>query len=242
MKSKSKTTKILQLITGIVAVLALALMVVVIYDGTLTFNLVGILSLVLFFIFITGFVLSWKRQELAGIILMACYVGIWILDNSIVGYQNDSDSGLPGLLLFPLLVIGVLFLLEWYKTYKKTVPSEQKQWRFILRVLLINYAVLYSILVLSELSDRAGVNQVDYTSIPFIINPLLLLLFIVGFIVSWKKEFFAGIIFLLWCAIFLFGIIAYPEILRSGPWKLSGIPILFQGAIYVKHHYEFRSK
>jgi hypothetical protein len=242
MKAKSKTTKTLQIITGIVAVLWLAAIVGLLYEGRLPINLVDTLTLVFFIIFLTGFAFSWKRMKTAGIVLMICNAGIWFLDNYIVGYQSDSPSGLPSLVSSPVMFIGALFLLEWYKTSKASVPSEPQQWKFILRTLLVNYAVLYAIIVFSELSDRAGVNQVDYTGIPFIKNPLLLLAFIMGFIISWKNEFIAGIIFLFWCTIFLYGMIAYPEILRSAPWKFSGIPILFQGLIYIKHHYEFGQK
>ncbi|MCY1720887.1 hypothetical protein OU798_11060 [Prolixibacteraceae bacterium Z1-6] len=241
MKTKSDSTKTLQLITGIVAVLCLLAMAILYHGGMLVLNLEGILSFVLFLIFLSGFILSWKSRKMAGILIMTCNAGIWILDLYINGYQTDSETGGPSLMFSPVMVIGALFLLEWYKTSKTTVPSTPLQWKFILRVLLINYTVLYFILVLSEPSDRAGIKQVDYTSIPFIINPLLFFIFLAGLIISWKKEFIAGILFLFWCTIFLWGVIAYPEILPSEPWIVSGVPILLQGSFYIKHHYEFRT-
>ena len=137
------------------------------------------------------------------------------------------------------MVIGAFFLLEWYKTSKTTVPSKQQQWKFILRVLLINYLVLYGIVVISELTSG---KVVDYFSLPYIIFPLLLLLFLVGFVISWKKEFFAGFIFLFWCVAFILGAIAYPVILRGDPWIIFIIPILIQGIFYTKNHYKFRAK
>ena len=140
-------------------------------------------------------------------------------------------------LALPILYIGSFFLLEWYKTTKTPKPTEQQQWKFVLRVLLINYAVLYAIVVFSDLSIG---KSVDYFNLPFVLYPLLLILFFGGFALSWKKEFYAGFIFLLWYAILLFGFIAYPEFLRSGPWIIAGIVILIQGIIYIKHHYQYR--
>lgn len=119
------------------------------------------------------------------------------------------------------------------------MPSEKQQWKYVLRVLIINYAVLYGIAVFSDLSFGKGV---DYFSLPYIIFPLLLLIFLVDFLLSWKREFYAGLIFLFWCVVYILGSIVYPEILKAGPWIICGIPILLQGLFYIKNHYEFRTK
>jgi hypothetical protein len=92
------------------------------------------------------------------------------------------------------------------------------------------------------LSELFGGNPIDYFSLPFILYPLLLMIFLVGFVLSWRKEFYAGFVFLFWCVIMYYGSIAYIEFRQSGPWNLLGIPILLQGILYIKHHYQFRSK
>jgi hypothetical protein len=173
---------------------------------------------------------------MAGIILMIWNAGVWIYD---LYLTRGQDSGMLSIMAVPVMVIGALFLLQWYKTTKATVSLKQHQWKFILRVLLINYAVLYGIVVLSEFS--AG-KFVDYFSLPYILFPLLLLIFLGGFILSWKREYLAGIIFLFWCAVYLFGSITYTEILNAGSWFLFSIPILLQGIFYIRNHYQFRPK
>jgi hypothetical protein len=182
-----------------------------------------------------GFALSWTREKMAGIIFMVWNAGIWIYGLILT---RGRDGGMFCIMAVPVLVIGALLLFRWYKTTEVPVPSEQQLWKFILRVLLINYAVLYAIMVISELTVG---KSLDYFSLPFILFPMLLMIFIVGFILSWKREFQAGIIFLLWYAIMLFGSVAYFEFRDSGPWILFGVPIILQGLFYIKNHISFKT-
>jgi len=139
----------------------------------------------------------------------------------------------------PAMVLGVLLLLKWYKTSESAVPTKQLQWRFLLRVLLINYIVLYAIVVLSELLKG---KPFDYFSLPYILFPLLLLVFLAGFALSWRREFTAGFIILFWCAIMIAGSVAYFDFRQSGPWIIFGLPVLLQGIFYLNHHYQYRPK
>jgi len=233
---KSKSTKTLQIITGVYSALYVIGIVSSFYEGELSFlNLIGNVFLLLFLIFMTGFAFSWIREKMAGIIFMVWNSGVWIYALFLF---RERDGGMFCIMAVPILVIGALLLLRWYKTTEVPVPSEQQQWKFILRALLINYAVLYAIMVISELTNG---KPIDYFSLPFVLFPMLLLIFIVGFVLSWKREFQAGIIFLLWYAIMLFGSISYFEFRDSGPWILFGVPVLLQGLFYVKNHFSFKS-
>ena len=233
---KSKSIKTLQIIAGVYSALYLTGIASSFFDGELSFlNLNDNLFILLFFIFMAGFALSWTKEKMAGIIFMIWNAGIWIYD---LYLNRGRDSGMFCIMAVPVLVIGALFLLQWYKTSGIQQPSIQQQWKFILRVLLINYAVLYAIVVISELTVE---KPVDYYSLPFIIFPLLLLVFLSGFAISWKKEFQAGFIFLFWYAIMLYGSIVYLEFRNSGPWIIFGIPILLQGLFYIKNHLGFKS-
>ena len=235
---KSKTTKILQIITSVIAALYFigTAMSFFCEDGLSSLKPSDYLYLVPLLIFMVGFAFSWRRQKIAGIILMVWNASIWIYDLYLFRVQ---DWGMASSMAVPVMVIGALFLLQWYKTTKLTASSKKQQWKFILRVLLINYAVLYAIVVFSSLSVG---ESVDYFSLPFILFPLLLLVFIGGFAVSWKSEFYAGFILLFWYVILLFGTIAYSEFFSSGPWIMFGIPILLQGIFYLNQHYRYRPK
>ena len=235
MKIKSRSTRTLQNLTTLGAVLYLLFIAMIImFDSYPIFNPFD-LEEALLFVFIAGFALSWMNKKMAtGIILMIWNAGVWITTLYLVERQDDYAMGSAIASYF--MVIGAFFLLEWYKTSKATVPSQQ-QWKFILRVLLINYAVLYSIVVFSELSVGEPVN---YLSFPFIIYPLLFLIFLIGFLLSWIKEFIAGYIFLFWFAILIVANVAFSEIFHLGPWAAFGLPVLLQGIFYIKNHKRFR--
>ncbi|MCK5535212.1 MAG: hypothetical protein KAI79_00220 [Bacteroidales bacterium] len=238
MKSKSKSTRTLQILASVGAALYLFFIAMTIfYDSYPIFKPFD-LKEALLLIFIVGFALAWTNKKMAtGVVFMIWNAGIWIDDL----YLNrpEMDYSMISAMASCFMLIGAFFLLEWYKTSKETVPSEQKQWKFILRVLLINYAVLYFIVVFSELSVGESVN---YFSFPFIIYPLLLLIFLVSFLLSWKREFIVGYIFLFWFAILIYSNIAYSEILHLGGWALFGLPILLQGIFYINNHNKFRLK
>jgi len=232
---KSSSSKTLLITTSVYTLLYLAGMLNSIFKGELSLsNQINNYFLILLIIFMVGFVLSWTNRKIAGIIFLVWNAGIWIFDFYL---SRGADSGMIITLALPVLYIGSFFLLEWYKTTMTPKPTEQQQWKFMLPVLLINYAVLYLIVVFSDLTVG---RSVDYFNLPFILYPLLLILFFSGFALSWKREFYAGLIFLIWYGILLFGFIAYAEFLRSGPWIIAGIAILVQGIIYIKHHYQYR--
>jgi hypothetical protein len=232
----SKSIRILSIIIVVYAALYLASMVSSFYKGELSFtNLKDILLILYFVIFIAGIVLLWTKKKTAGIIFMTWNAGIWIYD---LWLNRGRDSGMLSIMAVPVMVVGTLFFLEWHKSSNTLQPSVPQQWKFILRVLLINYAVLYSIVVISELSS---VEHTDYYSLPFILFPLMFLVFILGFAFSWKREFYAGIIFLAWYAILLLGSVAWFEFRDSGPWILFGIPVLLQGLFYIKNYLWYKS-
>ncbi|WP_299528891.1 hypothetical protein [uncultured Lutibacter sp.] len=232
---KSKSNKTLLIVTAVYALLYLTGMITSIFKGEFSLsNPIDNYFLILSIIFMIGFLFSWTRKKIAGIIFLVWNAGVWIFDFYL---SRSPDSGMIIVLALPILFIGSFFLLEWYKSSETPKPKEQQQWKFILRILLVNYAILYIIVVFSDLSIG---ESIDYFNLPFILYPLLLILFFVGFALSWKREFYAGFMFLVWYLILLFGFITYSEFLRSGPWIIAGIVILLQGIIYIKHHYEYR--
>ena len=150
-----------------------------------------------------------------------------------------QDYGMLSAMASSFMVLGAFFMLDWYKTSKETIPSQKQQWNVILRVLLMNYAFLYSIVAISE--PLVG-EPVDYLSYPYIIYPMMLLIFLVGFILSWKWEYFVGYIFLGWFAILVTANVVYSEISTLGGWIFFGLPILLQGIFYLVNHFRFRKK
>jgi hypothetical protein len=75
----------------------------------------------LFVVFLVGYFYSWKNGGIAGLIflfwfiLMVC-MAIWVSTT----LHRDSDMAIP--MAIPLLVIGILFIVSWYKKRRAT-PS-----------------------------------------------------------------------------------------------------------------------
>lgn len=168
----------------------------------------------------------------AGILILILNTSIWIN-----GLYIHRERGMDIILTLPLIVIGAFLLLEWYKSSSISQTTKPQRWKFMLSVLLINYVVLYFIYMISDIIFWAAI---DFLSIPGIILPLLLGLFITGFILSWKHELYAGIFFLLWYILVLFGQLRYGEILHRGPYMMLGIVIFIHGILYI--YYYFRIK
>ena len=235
---KTKSTRTLQNLASVGAVLYLLFIAMTIFHDSYPIFKPFDLYEALLLIFIAGFALCWMNKKMAaGILFMLWNAGVWIWELYLS--RSEQDYGMLSAMASYFMVIGAFFLLEWYKSFKATVPSQQEQWKFILRVLLINYAVLYAIVVFSEISVGEPVN---YLSFPFIIYPLLFLIFWVGFLISWKQELLAGYVFFIWCAILIVANVAWSEISTLGGWALFGLPILLQGIFYIKNHNKFRAE
>jgi hypothetical protein len=233
----SKSTRILWILIIVYFVLYLAAIVISFFNKELSFaGMNYILFLLLFVIFIAGFIMLWIREKTAAILLMVWNTGIWIHDLCL---GSGQDRGMISIMAVPVMIVGALLLLERYKSSGTQTPSVPNQWKYILRVLLINYAILYSIVVISELIHR---EPHEYFSVPFILFPVIFLVFILGFALSWKWEFYAGIIFLAWYAILLLGSVIWYKLGDSGPWILFGIPILLQGLFYIKNYLWYETR
>jgi hypothetical protein len=234
---KSKSLRYLRIIAVIYAAMYLTVIVSSFYNRELSFHkFKDTLFFVLFIIFLSGIVLLWTKERISGIIFMVWNAFIWIFDLQLT---IGDDSGMISILTVPVMVIGALLYLEWYKNSRNTQQSVPYQWKFILRVLLINYGALYTIVVISELSSE---KTYDYFSLPFILFPLMFLVFLIGFVFSWKWELQAGLIFLIWYAILFTGSVIYFEFRDSGPWIMFGVPIFLQGLFYIKNYLWYKPR
>ena len=173
-----------------------------------------------------------KLRCITGILLMILNAAVWIN-----GLFIHRERGMDIVLSLPLLFLGAFLLLGWYKTSVKFQPTKSQRWKFMLSVLLINYLVLYFIYMISDMIFWAAIN---FLNIPGILLPVLLGLFIMGFLLSWKEEFYAGIFFIIWYFLVVFSQLQYEEILHRGPYLLLGITVFIHGILYL--YYSARIK
>jgi hypothetical protein len=169
-----------------------------------------------------------------GITLMALNLAIWI---NVLFLARDRAMDI--IAAIPLLVAGAFLLLKWYKNSNKVVVIKSQRWKFILNTLLVNYVVLYFIYMVS---DVIYMPAIDFLSMPGIILPLLLGLFITGLILSREHELYTGIIFLLWYFLVFFSQVRLYEIRNRGPYIIFGIAILIHGILYLFYSLRIKKK
>jgi len=194
-------------------------------------NTEGIVVYSLFLLFILGFSLSWNNMIITGVIFLLWNVGMWILELFIV----EKGGGLGIVMGIPLLILGVLFIVIGYKNRKVPVPETNKQWKLALQLLLVIYTILYVLFVLGNFIIS------DLFTWPRIILTVLLVIYIAGFLLSWKWELIAGILFITWYAGLLIPGLQ-PLAYHIGPLKLFGLPVLIQGILYLYYHFYLKSE
>ncbi len=233
MKTLSK--HILQILTSIYCALYLAGLISEFISGeTNLINIDSLLAILIFLVFLTATIFSWFNLKISGILLQVWNIGIWIFS-----WFIWEEAGMIMVLAVPALVIGVLMNLKAYKSEVGPKPTNQIYWRFVLRLLIVNYAILYAITIMAGILSEDSLN---YSSFPFILFPILAAIFYAGSIVSWFNELVAGILLCLWYVVVVIGSIAYFDFFNSGPWFLFGLTILIQGLFYINNYRTYRSK
>ena len=190
--------------------------------------------LLMFLFFLTGLVFAWFNGFIGGLILMLWHLSIWI-----IGLYYWPDAGMVIILSFPVLILGSLLLLEYHRSKKAIRLPVSEQRKYILRVLSLNYTAIYLLNVIAAYSESEIPN---YWDMPYILFPLLLVMYLLGFALSWKNEFFTGLVFIAWYALVVVGTTFYPEFSNKGPFVLIGVTILIQGILYVINHYQFKKE
>jgi hypothetical protein len=227
--------RVLKLIaTGYLAIYLISIVGGIIQHDLSFSETADILALLLFIFFASGYAVSWFNETAGGILFQLWHLAIWILSLFVWDYTgNDTmEVGMVFLLAFPVLIIGVLQNLSACNRSGGKKRTDEMQWRFVFRLLLINYTVLYFVLVLSDLLAK---NLPDMMSWPFILFPVLLVIYISGLFLSWTNAYIAGILFVFWYLIIVAATIISPDFSRNVPYSILGFPILLQGLLYFKH-------
>jgi len=191
-----------------------------------------------FVIYALGTIYLWINEKWAGIMLLFWHFCVWAL-----AMLFWRDAGMVLVLIFPMVFPAVLLIRNWYKKNDEKYTSEIGQWELVLKVLLINYAAIYVLVIFSnvvpklmgwELITRVDDLAVwDYTSLLGILLLVLFAIFLLGFVISWKSELISGILFVVWYVFLVILNSIYPEFANSGPSNLFGLTILLQGVFQI---------
>lgn len=116
---KRKHPKVLRILTTIYgtlyAILILSFLLFENPDFT-SLNLEGIIVTLAIIVFFIGYYFSWKNELIGGIIFIFWWGIMWYLGL----FVAERDKGAGVVMGVPMFIIGILFIVYWYRTGTKT--------------------------------------------------------------------------------------------------------------------------
>ena len=233
---KIKSTILIQKLSLLYLAIYLLLIISGNFGGSYpNLNVEGIVVYSLFVLFIIGLSISWFNKILTGIIFILWNIGMWTLTLFIV--ENSNGFGIA--IGFPLLVLGIFFLIKGIEEKKKIPLKLNEKWRTTLQLLITTYTVLYILVIIEAMT---GSRDVDFYSYESLVLIALLLIYTAGFIFSWKKELIAGIIFIFWSIGVIYIFIEKFTVSDDGPWVGAWLFILVHSLLYLGYHFKYKIK
>jgi len=198
-----------------------------------------------FALFVVAAIYAWYDKRKAGILLMVWHFVVWGF-----AYLLWKDAGMVLLLIFPMLFPAVFLVRQWHLEKRDGYNTGVLQWKLVLRLLFVNYAAIYMLIILSDVVPRIfgwapshwtliGWNYQSVLGLALIFSAIL---FFVAFVFSWKSELITGILLITWYLIVVVLTQQFPVFEHSGPWAIVGLPILVQGIFYVIYSLKFEAR
>ena len=69
----------------------------------------------LFLLFLIGYLVVWKNELIGGAVFLLWWVAMWCVDTFVFAPIAGPDAGGGIVMGFPVFVLGILFILRWYK-------------------------------------------------------------------------------------------------------------------------------
>lgn len=249
-----KTSKKTKIIASIISIYCLLYFIAFIFpflfeeNTDYAPNRIEIVTVIIaFLLFLIGSIIVWFNSKTGGIILLFWHFICWVF-----ALLVWPDAGMVLVLILPILFLATICIQYWYETNDHFYKSAMHQWKLSLRILLFNYLLIYSLIVYSNIFPvymgielPTGVDELaitNYTTIPGSILIFEFILFIIGYILSWRNEIKASIIFILWYLILLYLSFQFPEFSKTGPSALFGFVIIIQSIFYISNHFKTKKK
>lgn len=180
-----------------------------------------------FVLFLIGFSFAWTRPVVTGIIFLAWNALMWVIEWFFV----EKDGGFGILSGVPLLVMGVLFILQ---AYRKRVPKPgaENEWKLAINLLAVIFTVLYGINILANYYKRVYFVSIDGAGIYLLI---LLAVYLAGLLLIRKHEMMAAVLFFFWYIALLVVSMQY-QILEFERITALSVVVLGLLLIHYKHN------
>lgn len=190
-----------------------------------------------FLLFLVGAVYVHFNERTGGIILLVWHFVVWFLS---MFFWNEA--GMVLILIFPMLFPPIFLIRNWYIRNDTAYQASLMKWKLVLKILLINYAAIYLIIIASEIVQKAfhiplrndlnNSTTWDYSLLESGILFFELGLFMAACILSLRHKRIAGLLLIIWYIIIVLSCQQFFEIGNSGPWILFSVPLIIQGVLY----------
>ncbi len=69
----------------------------------------------MFVLFLPGYFVAWKNEGVAGVIFIVWWVVMWGMDLLVMAPSGPEGGGMAIAMGLPVFVLGILFLVSWYR-------------------------------------------------------------------------------------------------------------------------------
>lgn len=242
--SVSKTLRVIVVLYGLAYALLFILPLLTMNNATSDYVMTKAeiyTTILAFLIYLSGTIAMFYSEKLSGMILQFWHFTIWVFALSVW-----RDAGMVLILCLPVLFLAIFLVLNWYKKNEPYFQTGISRWKLILKLLTINYTVIYLWVALAQIGPKSLGweldNQVDqlgsweYSIFSKIVLIVLLALYLVGVGISKRSKWVAGVIFIVWYIAVL--VLSYENLDfgHSGPYAMFGVAILAQGVLYLAYY------
>ncbi len=180
--------------------------------------------ILLFLFFVVGFVFSWFREKTAGYIFV-----IWYILEVFVGNFIWDDAAMVLILGFPLLPVGIFYLVYANRKNRDPRPAVHEQWKLFLNVSILSAVVIHFILMLWNLTS---IVPERWISGPYMYLIMLFIVFLIAAAISRRNELIAGLLMVAYYIVIIY-LIDVSIIDDIGPYGLVNFPVLILGILYL---------
>ena len=108
----------------LIALTIYGVLYLIIFGPDLAYSGLSIGSLLLL-LFLVGYLIVWKNEGIGGAVFILWYVAWWGLRPLIIASEHKDSFYLGIIFGFPLFILGILFVVRWYKRRGAEEPRQK---------------------------------------------------------------------------------------------------------------------
>ena len=187
-------------------------------------NIDQLCVILLFLFFVIGFVFSWFRERTAGYIFV-----LWYILEVFVGNFIWEDAAMVLVLGFPLLPMGIFYLVYANRKNRDPRPPSHEQWKLFLNVALLSAVLIHFILLLVNFTSMAPERWI---SGPYLYLNILFIVFLTAAAISRRNELVAGLLMVAYYLVIIY-LIEVRIIDEMGPYGLFLFTVVILGLLFL---------